>query len=141
MKALSSNLLQTESQKTHNNGIVQLDSSQAAYNYMATVDLNGIVQEEPVVQPAFYHMASIDLNGTNLQNLTHQSFSQYPPAMETTMHKMSSFENRALSEVEMQKIQVLCIFFSSISWIEWFWHFGFAHFVQMSVSFLNGFQH
>ncbi|XWS30178.1 hypothetical protein CRYUN_Cryun24cG0095400 [Craigia yunnanensis] len=110
MKALSSNLLQTDAQKaTHNNGIVQLDPSQAIYNYMATVDLNGTIQEEPVVQPAFYHMTSIDLNGTIQQKLTHQSISHYPPAMETTMHKMSPSETRVLSEEEMQKIQADCL--------------------------------
>ena len=108
MKALSSNLLQTDAQKAaHNNGIVQLDPSQAVYNYMATVDLNRTIQEEPVVQPAFYHKTSIDLNGTIQQKLTHQSISHYPPAMETTMHKMSPSETGALSEEEMQKVQVL----------------------------------
>ncbi|XVF60656.1 hypothetical protein PTKIN_Ptkin08bG0065800 [Pterospermum kingtungense] len=115
MKALSSNLLQTDAQKTthNNNGIVQPESNQAVYNYMATVDLNGTIQEGPVVQPAFYHLTSVDLNGTtfgtNLQNLTHQSISQYPPATETTVHKMSPFENCALSEEEMQKIQADCL--------------------------------
>ncbi|XWS40976.1 hypothetical protein CRYUN_Cryun17cG0041500 [Craigia yunnanensis] len=104
MKALSSNLLQTDAQKTtHNNGIVQLDPSQAVYNYMATVDLNGTIREEPVVQPAFYHMTSIQ------QKLTHQSISHYPPAMETTMHKMNPSETRAFSEEEMQKVQTDCL--------------------------------
>ncbi|XP_022774564.1 sister chromatid cohesion protein SCC2-like isoform X2 [Durio zibethinus] len=109
LKALSSNLLQTDSQRTTNNRIGQLDPSQSVYNYMATVDLNGTIQEEPVVQPAFCHVTSIDLNGTIQQNLTHQSISHYPPAMETTMHKMSPSETRALSEEEMQKILADCL--------------------------------
>ncbi|XVE68278.1 hypothetical protein DITRI_Ditri09bG0054800 [Diplodiscus trichospermus] len=111
MKALSSNLLQTDAQKTtHTNGIFQLDPSQAVYNNMATVDLNGTIQEEPVIQPAFYHyMTSIDLNGTIQQKPSHQSISYYPPAMETRMHNMSPSETRALSEEEMQKIQADCL--------------------------------
>ncbi|XWS32952.1 hypothetical protein CRYUN_Cryun22dG0035000 [Craigia yunnanensis] len=110
MKALSSNLLQTDAQKTtHDNGIVQLDPNQAVFNFMAMVDLNGTIQEEPVVQPAFNHMTSIDLNGTIQQKLTHQSISHDPPSMETTMHKMSPSETCALSEEEMQKIQADCL--------------------------------
>ncbi|XP_022750718.1 sister chromatid cohesion protein SCC2-like isoform X2 [Durio zibethinus] len=108
MKALSLNLLQTDTQKTtHGNGIVQLDPNQAVFNYMATVDLNG-ANQEPVFQPAFHHMTSVDLNGTIQQKLTHQSISHYPPAMET-MHKMSPSETHAVSEEEMQKIQADCL--------------------------------
>ncbi|GMI99279.1 EMBRYO DEFECTIVE 2773, ARABIDOPSIS THALIANA SISTER-CHROMATID COHESION 2 [Hibiscus trionum] len=106
LKALSSHLLQTDAQMmTNNNGTVQPDPSQAAYNHMGTLDLNGTFQEEPVVQPDFYHMTSIDLNGTVQQNFTHQPFSHYPPAMETTPHKMTPSVTRALSKDDMQKIQ------------------------------------
>ncbi|KAK8644383.1 hypothetical protein V6N13_123691 [Hibiscus sabdariffa] len=105
LKALSSNLLQTDVPIITNNGMVHPDPSQAVYNHMAPLDLNGTFQEEPVVQPAFYHMTSIDLNGTVQQNFPHQSFSHYPPAMETTMHKMIPSETRDLSKDEMQKIQ------------------------------------
>lgn len=108
MKALSSNLLKADAQKTTNeNGTVQLDHSRAVFNYMATVDLNGTIQEEAVVQPALYHMTSIDLNGAIQQKLTHESISHYTPAVETTMHKMNHSETHTLSEEDMQKIQVL----------------------------------
>lgn len=108
LKILSSNLLLTDAQMmSSNNGIVQPDHSQAAYNHMATLDLNGTFQEPPVVQPPFYHMTSIDLNGTIQQNFSYQSISHYPPAIETTMHKMAPSEPRALSKDEIQKIQVL----------------------------------
>ncbi|PPD97068.1 hypothetical protein GOBAR_DD05928 [Gossypium barbadense] len=106
LKTLSSNLLQTDAQMmTSNNGIVQPDYSQAVYNHMATLDLNGTFQEPPVVQPPFFHMTSIDLNGTIQQNFSYQSISHYPPAIETTMHKMAPSEPRALSKDEIQKIQ------------------------------------
>ncbi|KHG26754.1 Nipped-B-like protein [Gossypium arboreum] len=106
LKILSSNLLQTDAQMmTSNNGIVQPDYSQAAYNHMATLDLNGTFQEPPVVQPPFFHMTSIDLNGTIQQNFSYQSISDYPPAIEATMHKMAPSEPRSLSKDEIQKIQ------------------------------------
>ncbi|XP_007032705.2 PREDICTED: nipped-B-like protein B isoform X2 [Theobroma cacao] len=110
MKALSSNLLKADAQKTTNeNGTVQLDHSRAVFNYMATVDLNGTIQEEAVVQPALYHMTSIDLNGAIQQKLTHESISHYTPAVETTMHKMNHSETHTLSEEDMQKIQADCL--------------------------------
>ncbi|OMO73252.1 Zinc finger, PHD-type [Corchorus capsularis] len=110
MKALTSNMLQADAQKpTYENGIAQMDPSLAGSNYMATVDLNGTIQEEPLVQHAFYSMTSIDLNGTVQQKPTHQSFSHYTPAMETTMHKMNPPENRALSEEDVQKVQADCL--------------------------------
>ncbi|XP_039067046.1 sister chromatid cohesion protein SCC2-like isoform X2 [Hibiscus syriacus] len=106
LKALSSNLLHSDGMMMTNNiGMVQTDPSQAVYNFMAPLDLNGTFQEEPVVQPAFFHMTSIDLNGTFQQNFTHRSFPNFPPAMQTTMHKMTPPETRALSEDELQKIQ------------------------------------
>ncbi|KAE8724835.1 Pearli, putative isoform 2 [Hibiscus syriacus] len=106
LKALSSNLLHSDAQMMTNNiGMAQPDPSQAVYNQMAPLDLNGTFQEEPVVQPAFFHMTSIDFNGTFQQNFTHQSLSNFPPTLQTTMHKMTPSETRALSKDEMQNIQ------------------------------------
>lgn len=108
MKVLSTHLLQRDVQKTtHENGMVEQESAQPVFNHMTSMDLNGIIKEEPGAQPIFYHATSIDLNGTVQPEPNYQTILHHTPQMEAKMYDLNSGEPRDISKEDLQKVQVI----------------------------------
>ncbi|KAJ4707340.1 Sister chromatid cohesion protein [Melia azedarach] len=115
MKVLSTHLLQRDVQKTtHENGMVEQESAQPVFNHMTSMDLNGIIKEEPGAQPIFYHATSIDLNGTVQPEPNYQTILHHTPQMEAKMYDLNSGEPRDISKEDLQKVQVDCIAASAL---------------------------
>lgn len=76
MRGLILHLSQSNSQKLpHENGVIQQEPAQPVLHYMAATDLNGIMQQESVVQPDLTPLMSFNLNGT-VQEELHLGFEE-----------------------------------------------------------------
>lgn len=109
LKALSLHLIQREAQKvTMENGTYQQDPVQPAFTPMATVDLNGSIQEEPFSQATFNPVTRDDLNGTAGQDPSSQFVSSHTPDLGPKL-RSSAAQSRVISEDDLQKIQAECL--------------------------------
>ncbi|KAJ9173210.1 hypothetical protein P3X46_016372 [Hevea brasiliensis] len=107
MKGLILHLSQRNSGKLlHENGVIQQEPGQPILRHMATMDLNGVIQQEPVAQPNFTPLTSFDLNGT-VQEEPHLVLSSIA-SREPKMDK-SSANSFSISNDDVEKIQVNCL--------------------------------
>ncbi|WCJ25615.1 PHD finger family protein [Euphorbia peplus] len=100
MKGIILHLSQRNSRKVpHENGTLDQEQAPRVIHFMTSVDLNGMVQEEPVAQ--------FDLNGSIEEEPNMVVNSDVP--IESKMDKMSSADSVILSEEDIEKIQVDCL--------------------------------
>ncbi|KDP27227.1 hypothetical protein JCGZ_19926 [Jatropha curcas] len=107
MKGLILHLSQRNSQKaTHENGVFQQEPAQPVLNHLAMMDLNRMMQQDPVSQPNSTPLTSFDLNGT-VQEEPHfvlKSSASGEPKMDK-----NSGETLSISKDDVEKIQVDCL--------------------------------
>ncbi|KAG8662383.1 hypothetical protein MANES_01G097400v8 [Manihot esculenta] len=107
MKGLILHLSQRNSGKSpHENGVIQHEPGRPVLHHMATMDLNGLIQQEPVPQPDLTPLTSLDLNGT-VQEEPHLFFNSNA-SREPKMDK-SSADSFSITVDDVEKIQVNCL--------------------------------
>ncbi|XP_057993435.1 sister chromatid cohesion protein SCC2-like isoform X2 [Hevea brasiliensis] len=108
MKGLILHLSQRNSRKLpHENGVIQQEPAQPVLYHMPTMNLNGMMQQDLVVQPDLTPLTSFDLNGT-VQEEPHLVLN--PIALrEPKMDRMSSADSFSISKNDEEKIQVDCL--------------------------------
>ncbi|CAN6574662.1 unnamed protein product [Malus baccata var. baccata] len=107
LKALTLHLLQRSA--PHGNGIIEDGSAAQPFTRgMASFDLNGTVQQEPVFQPVTNYM-STEWNGIIQQEPVDQSVSNQATPFEANMHVTGSNSSGGFSIDDVQKFQADCL--------------------------------
>ncbi|KAF2313653.1 hypothetical protein GH714_012604 [Hevea brasiliensis] len=108
MKGLILHLSQRNSRKLpHENGVIQQEPAQPVLYHMPTMNLNGMMQQDLVVQPDLTPLTSFDLNGT-VQEEPHLVLNPIA-SREPKMDRMSSADSFSISKNDEEKIQVDCL--------------------------------
>lgn len=106
MKALSMHLSQRYPEKvSYKNGQPE-PAVHPDFNEMASMDLNGTIQDEPADQPIFNHMMSMDLNESIQQDAADPLVSNHSTSWGAKTRNMGSGVSCVLSEHDLQKVEV-----------------------------------
>lgn len=107
MKGLILYLSQRNARMVHENGVVQREPAEPVYHHMATVDLNGTIQQKPAAQFDYGPLRPFDLNGSiQEQAADHSNLNSIASRCPKTQD-MNSGESFDVSKDDVEKIQVL----------------------------------